>query len=601
LEIYLRTNENLGYINEEQYEEAINQDIISQIKSYGQNINAPHFVMYVKEKLAEEFGEEKMQEGGFKVFTTLDWDLQQIAEETVRKGVEENGDKYNFSNAALVAINPKNGQIMTMVGSKDYFNEEIDGNVNVATRLRQPGSSFKPYVYAQAFNKGYTPDTIIFDVDTNFETEDGQEYNPKNYDNQNRGPLKMKQALGMSLNVPAVKTLYLAGVKDSIKLAKAMGISSLNEPDRYGLSLVLGGGEVMLIDHVSAFGVFANDGVKQEKVAIMKIEDAEGNILKEFKQEQGEEVLDEKVARQICSILSDNSLRASIFGTNNALVIPDRQVIAKTGTTNEWRDGWLIGAVPSLAAGVWTGNNDNSPMAEGADGSYVAGPIWNSFMKRALANMQKEEFKKPEDDGEEEKIEKPILKGDFDAREEIEVCEDKDGDYCLKSDACPDSRKEEKKFFTAHTILYYVDKDDPQGDVPEDPEDDSQYKEWEKAVQKWAKKEYGKKYDKVPEDKCEESDFDGHFAEIKITSPDNDSTLSSQNITIKTDISGEAKTKQVDFFFEGKSIGSKTNKPYELNYLIPNDKNNKAVDIEVKIYDEDGGKDSDKISVKTAF
>lgn len=598
---------NLGYITEEQYNEAVNQDIISQVKPYGQNINAPHFVMYVKEKLVEEFGEEEMQEGGFKVYTTLDWDMQQIAEKAVREGVEENGEKYNFSNAALVAINPKNGQIMAMVGSKDYFNEEIDGNVNVATRLRQPGSSFKPYVYAQAFREGYTPDTIIFDVDTDFETEDGEEYNPKNYDNKNRGPLKMKEALSMSLNVPAVKVLYLAGVKDSIKLAKKMGISSLNDPERYGLSLVLGGGEVMLLDHVGAFGVFANDGMRQEKTAIMKIEDAGGNVLREFKQEKGEEVLEKEVARQMCAIMSDNSLRAPVFGTNNNLVIPDRQVIAKTGTTNEWRDGWLIGAAPSLAAGVWAGNNDNSPMAEGADGSYVAGPIWNNFMKNALANMQKEEFPKVEDiekeEGEKDKdeVNKPILTGKLEMREEVEVCKNKDGDYCLASDACPDSLKEKKKFFTAHTILYYVDKDDPRGDAPENPEDDPQYKEWEKAVQKWAKKEYDNKYDEMPEDKCSEDDFSGHFAEISIASPNNNAIISGQDITIKTNISGDADVQQVDFFFGGKAIGTRKSKPYELAYKIPADKNGQTVDIEVKVYDEDGGRDSDKINVKVEF
>ena len=409
----------------------------------------------------------------------------------------------------------------------------------------------------------------------------------------------MKEALAMSLNVPAVKTPYLAGVKDSIKLAKEMGISSLNDPDRYGLSLVLGGGEVTLLDHVGAFGVFANDGVRQDKVAIMKIEDKEGNVLREFKQTEGKEVLDKQIAREMCAILSDNSLRAPVFGTNNPLVIPDRQVIAKTGTTNEWRDGWLIGAAPSLAAGVWAGNNDNSPMSEGADGSYVAGPIWNDFMKNALANIQKEEFEKPEE--KEEKDIKPILNGEFEVREEIEVCEKSNGDYCLSSSACPDSRKEKKKFFTAHTILHYVDKDNPRGDVPKNPESDPQYKEWEKAVQKWAENEYGKKYEEPPKDKCKESDFSKYFAEIQITSPADGAVLSDKELTIKATVSGKADVKQVDFFFDGKVIGTRKDKPYELNYTIPNDKNNEVVDIEVKVYDKDGGDDSDKVRVDISF
>jgi len=495
----------LGYITTDQAEEAKKEDILSQIKPFRSDIKAPHFVMYIKEQLTDSFGDKEIEQNGLKVYTTLDWDLQQLAEKAVREGVEKNGPKYRFSNASLVAINPTSGHILAMVGSKDYFDDEIDGKVNVALRPRQPGSSFKPYVYAEAFEKGFTPDTILYDVETNFSTEQGKEYIPHNYDGSTRGPVKMKEALPMSLNIPAVKTLYLAGLKDSIKLAKKMGITTLNNPDNYGLSLVLGGGEVLLLDHTAAFGVFANKGIKKEKKSILRIENAQGKLIKNFEDSKGEEVLSKNTALTICQILSDNKLRAPVFGEKNALVIPDRQVFGKTGTTNEWRDGWLVGGTPSLVAGVWAGNNDNTTMARGADGSYVAGPIWNQFMSEVLKNRQKEEFEKPEERG---KTGKPILDGEISFKNKIDVCKYDDGKYCLANEHCPENKREEKTFYNGHSILYYINKDDPLGDAPQNPEDDPQFKNWEKGVRKWAENQReGKRIKEMPTRECREEDF----------------------------------------------------------------------------------------------
>jgi len=594
-----------GYITSEQAERAKQENILEQIRPLQTNIKAPHFVLYVKEQLVKEFGEEQVEKGGLQVYTTLDWDLQQIAERVVKEGVEKNGPKFNFSNAALVALNPHNGQVLAMVGSKDYFDKSIDGNVNVALRPRQPGSSFKPYVYAAAFLKGYTPDTLLFDVDTFFPMENGQEYNPKNYDNRNHGPVKMKEALAMSLNVPAVKALYLAGIDNAISLARKMGITTLNDPSRYGLALVLGGAEVKLLDHVAAFSVFADQGIKHEKTVILKIKNADNRVIKNYENEQGQRVLDAKVAWQICDILSNNSLRAPVFGSNSFLNIPGYQVAAKTGTTNEWRDGWLVGATPSLAVGVWAGNNDNHPMATGADGSYVAGPIWHNFMVEALKNVQPEEFKKPnipEDEKINEKELKPVLNGTLKIEDKIEVCRYGKKKYCLANKHCPDSLRDKKKFFSAHCILYYVDRDDPQGDYPEHPENDPQFKAWEKAVQKWAR-EKAKKDDLriAPERECRESDFKDVFSQIEITNPVDGETITTQTIEIKAAVSGEAEVKQVDFFFKGKAIGSDKNKPYEISYKIPSEDNNHTAEIEAKVYDEEGGKDNDKITVQVAF
>jgi 1A family penicillin-binding protein len=493
----------LGYITPEQAEEAKQVDIFKKLSPGLQNISAPHFVMYIKEYLETKYGNKLLEQGGFKVYTTLDWEMQQIAERVVREGAETNLKKYKAENSALVAINPNNGQILAMVGSKDYFDKNIDGQVNVAIRDRQPGSSFKPYVYLTAFEKGFTPETIIWDVDTDFSTDSGKKYNPKNYDGKNRGPVKMKEALAMSLNVPAVKTLYLAGVQESIETAKKMGITTLTKPDLYGLSLVLGGGEVKLVDHVAAFGVFATGGIKQDKTAILKILDSKSNVLEQYKDDFGVRVVDEKYVAMIDYILSTNDLRAPVFGSNSPLNFSDRPVAAKTGTTNEWRDGWTIGYTRDLAAGVWTGNNDNSVMAEGADGVYVAAPIWRKFMDEVLVNEQPKKFPKYE------KVEtgKAILDGKVDFLEEVEVCKIKKDKYCLANDNCPDGEKEKKKFFSGHTILYYIDKNDPLGEGPKKPEKDSQFKNWEKAVIEWA--EDSDKYDKliIPDEECDKDDF----------------------------------------------------------------------------------------------
>ena len=493
----------LGYVSSEQAGEAKNFDVIAEIRPFQENISAPHFVMYVKEQLVNLYGEKQVKEGGMKVYTTLDWEKQSAADEAVKKGVAASGPKYKASNAALVAIDPKTGQILAMVGSRDYFDKSIDGNVNVAIRDRQPGSSFKPYVYATAFKKGYTPDTIIFDTKTNFGTKE-KPYEPKNYSGNFSGPVKMKEALARSLNIPAVKTLYLAGVQNAINTAQSMGITTLQNPSRYGLALVLGGGEVKLIDHVSAFGTFATAGVHHNKTSILKITDSRGNILEEYKNSGGERVLDQDVCAKIDAILSDNSLRAPVFGSNSPLRFDDRPVAVKTGTTNEWRDAWTVGYTPGLVAGVWTGNNNNSPMAQGADGVYTAAPIWRDFMDRALANSAIERF--PE--AKTEKTGKSVLDGVVNGEEkEVTVCKIKDGKYCLANDHCPsDKKKRKKSFFAAHDILYWVNKDDPRGDYPKSPQKDPQFSAWEKGVQKWAEKKELDTQENI--DDCKAGDFD---------------------------------------------------------------------------------------------
>ncbi len=498
----------INAITKEEAERAKKEDILAQIKPRRTGLNAPHFVFHVIEQLEEEFDKEELEKGGLKIYTTLDWDLQKMAEKAVKEGVEKNGTKYGFSNAALVAINPKTGEVLAMVGSKDYWSDDIDGKFNVALSMRQPGSSFKPYAYAEAFRKGYTPETIVFDVKTNFGRDgSGKYYRPQNYTGKFQGPVKLKEALATSLNIPAVKVLYLAGINDVVKLAKNMGVKTLKENSKkYGLALVLGGVEVRLLDHVGAFGVFANKGIKVERRIFSKIKNAQGELIKDFSINKNEKrVLDRNVALQITDILSDNKLRTPAFGENNPLVVPGYEVAAKTGTTNNYRDGWLLGASPTLAAGVWAGNNDNHPMHPGAAGVYVAAPIWHNFMKEALTKFPKEDFDKAE------KIEtgKDILDGKIEFKmEKIRVCEYRSGKYCLANNYCPEDEVKKKKFFNGHTILYYVDREDPTGDPPDDPTDDPQFEKWEEAVLEWGKKHMGgKKKREMPTRECRASDF----------------------------------------------------------------------------------------------
>ncbi len=584
-----------GYITEDQANEAKNEDVLASINPYKENINAPHFVMYIKEYLESKYGKQTIEQGGLRVITTLDWDKQMAAQQAVRDGAEKNVAR-KAANASLVAIDPKTGQILAMVGSKDYFNKSIDGQVNVAIRDRQPGSSFKPYVYLTAFEKGFTPETQLWDVDTNFSTDNGQIYDPKNYDGKNHGLLQMKNTLAMSLNVPAVKTLYLAGVKKSIETAKKMGITTLNNPDRYGLSLVLGGGEVKLLDHTNAFSTLATGGIHHNQVSILEIKDNHGDVLEKYSPNQGNRVIDEKYVAMIDYIMSTNDLRAPVFGENNPLKFTDRPVAAKTGTTNEWRDGWTMGYTPSLAVGVWAGNNDNSPMAQGADGIFVAAPIFRSFMDQALKNSSAEQFPKYE----KEDTGKDVLDGNLKANNnELKVCKIPGKDkYCLAdNDACPSSLVEKKKFSNIHSILYYVNKDDPRGDAPQNPEDDPQFKSWEKAVQKYVDKDKKSK-DAPPEDSCNAKDFENIEPEINITSPSDGATITSPNISVSVEVSSPFDIKKVLLEINGSEVASETGS-FSYDYPVPPDKKTSAIDIKATANDENGNSASKKITIHT--
>ncbi len=395
-----------GYISKEEGESAKNEEI--ELAKVSRSIKAPHFVLYVQQYLIDHYGRNFLEEKGYKVYTTIDWDLQQTAEAAVEVGAERNKG-YRARNAALVAIDPKSGQILSMVGSADWFDDSypeecvsgkdcmFDPKLNVATyRIgRQPGSSFKPFAYVTAFQNSHTSEETVIDEPTNFGVWGGKSYTPQNYDGLYRGEISLRSALAQSLNIPAVKVLLdLAGLQETLNTARKLGLETLKESSSfYGPAIVLGGGEVKLLDMVSAYGVFATEGIKYPVISILKIEDSKGNIVEENNYSP-RKVLDTEATRILNDILSDNDARAPMFGYNNQLYFANYDVAAKTGTTNDYRDAWTIGYSPNIAVGVWVGNNDNTAMSH-KPSITLAGPIWREYMTKALEKFPKENFTPP--------------------------------------------------------------------------------------------------------------------------------------------------------------------------------------------------------------
>ena len=356
-------------------------------------MDAPHFVVYVRNLLDRQLGSEALEQGGLRVYTSLDLDIQHMAESIVQRHVADLTD-HDVSNAALLALDPTTGQILAMVGSADYFDEDIDGAVNMALAPRQPGSSIKPITYAAALSSGYTAATPIADVRTSFFTRKGELYMPDNYDGQFHGLVSLRYALGSSLNVPAVRVMDEIGVDTVLRLAHDLGITTLDDIGRYDLSLTLGGGEVRLLDLSATYAAFASGGAQREPAAILRVEDSSGHALYEWEQPAEEHVLSPQVAYLVTDILSDNRARMLTFGEYSPLRL-SRPAAVKTGTTSDFRDNWTIGYTPDLVAGVWVGNADNRPMHQ-VSGVTGAGPIWHDFIEEVLKDAPGQRFSRPE-------------------------------------------------------------------------------------------------------------------------------------------------------------------------------------------------------------
>jgi len=390
-----------GFISDNEAQTAAEEKL--NFATFKTPILAPHFVMYVKEQLVDQFGQKLVEEGGLKVTATLDLDIQDFAQSTVASEVAKL-KKEKVNNGAALVTNPKTGEILAMVGSADYFNQENEGNFNVTTALRQPGSAIKPLNYTLALETGkITAATPLIDIPTCFTVADQKGYCPTNYDYSYHGAPHVRFALGNSYNLPAVKVLALNGIENFIKFSSSFGITTWEDPSKYGLSLTLGGGEVRMTDMATAFGTLANLGIKKPLVSILKIEDRQGNVLLDNSQilgQEGERVVSQEAAYIVSHILLDNNARSAAFGYSSYLVVKGHpEVSVKTGTTNDKRDNWTIGYTPSRLVAVWVGNNDNSSMSAVASGLTGASPIWNKIMSFTLENdnIGQEWPAKPED------------------------------------------------------------------------------------------------------------------------------------------------------------------------------------------------------------
>ncbi len=544
-----------------------------------EGIIAPHFVFYIKELLANTYGERTAEGGGLKVITTLDLDKQKQAEAAVAASAQKN-KAYNANNAALVALDVPTNQVLAMVGSRDYFDDAIQGQVNVAVQPRQPGSSFKPVVYTQAFSEGFTPETILFDVFTTFKT-DTKDYAPHDYDGKERGPVSLRQALAGSLNIPAVKLLYLTGISKVLDLAQALGYTTLSDRSRFGLSLVLGGAEVSLLEHTSTYATFAREGITKPTIGILKVEDPKGTTLEQYQDTPGNQVVDPNVVRTLTSVLSDNDARSYIFGSANHLTLPDRPVAAKTGTTNDYHDAWTLGYTPQIAAGVWVGNSANEAMKKGADGSVVAAPIWQAFMQAATKDLPVQSFTPPTATS----PDKPVLAGTLG---EVVVLDKLSGKRA--TDLTPPEYRIPKIFHEYHTILRYVTPGDPLGPAPQNPEANPQYATWEAAVRSWAQT-HGLIDEPLPQD-YDNIHTEANRPQVTLTSPLPNQTVTQNPLSLSVNLQSLRPIDKVTYFMDEQELGTVSEAPFSLNFPVTEDWANGFHTIRAVAYDDIGNSGS---------
>ena len=591
-----------GYISAEEEKKSLDELNNVKFASQSGTFKAPHFVMYVKKLLEDKYGEKAVELGGLRVTTSLDLDFQEKAQAIVSSEIAK-VEKLNITNGAAIVMDPVTGEILAMVGSKNYDDPNYDGKYNVVLAKRQPGSTIKPVTYVTALKKGYTASTLLMDTLTSFPGGANQpDYIPTNYDGKEHGPLQVRYALGNSINIAAVKMLALVGIKDMLSTAYDMGLTTL-EPtaenlSRLGLSVTLGGGEVRLIDLASAYCAFANKGFRVDPVAILKVTDKDGNVLEEFHPVAGRQVLDPGEAFIISDILADNSARTLTFGENSLLNFTQRQVAVKTGTTNDKRDNWAIGWTPQVLVGVWVGNNNNTEMKSVASGVSGATPIWRQIISEYLKGKPVENFSPPDDvvsvdvdtvsgyrahDGFPSRKEY-FLKGtepttDDPVHKKLKICKSQ-GKLATPVDIARGDFDEKEYFIFKET--------DPFAKEGESSSAGSgQLNRWQKGIDNWVAKQTDSRYH-PPTDYCDTS----NQIYVGLISPADQSQVQT-NFTIKVEPVSMNDIVKVEIFINDESKKVITTPPYEVEESLPDGK----YTVKVVVQDSKGNQGSQEAKI----
>jgi len=557
-----------GYIDQTTIDTTMEEVKNYQFASENSTTNAPHFVFWIKQLLTEKYGVDVVENGGLKITTTLDLELQQQAEKIVSEQIDAS-EKLKISNGAALIMDPTNGQVLAMVGSRDYFSTKTDGNFNVVTQgLRQPGSSIKPITYLAGLQKGMTAATMFMDTPVTFAGIGGQpDYSPKNYTGKFTGPISLRNALGNSINTVAVKILAKVGVKNMLTLAYNMGITTLEPTDenlsKFGLAVTLGGAEVKMIDLASAYTAFANGGTSMQPVGILKVEDSNGRVLEEYKAPEGKKVMTEQEAFIISNILSDNSARTMTFGAVNSLNISGYQVAVKTGTTNDLKDNWTIGWTPNLLTAVWVGNNDGSAMSNVASGVSGAAPIWRKIMVYEMPKRDKQDFSIPNGiiqldvdalsgylahdgfaskkeyfiDGTQQSVDDPI-------HVNLKVCKDSTGLANLEDVA--NGNYDSKEYFSF--------KED-------DPVSTDGINRWQTGIDKWISEQSDTDKYYPPTNYCRS----GGLVVLNIDYPSDQSGNVSNDFNVKVTTTSKVKVTEVKMWIDGSEYKTWSEKPYEMS------------------------------------
>jgi len=589
-----------GYITKDLATETMKQVENYQFQGKNSTMAAPHFVFWIKEQLAEKYGEAVVESGGLKITTTLDLDLQDKAQAIVTEEIDK-AESMGISNGAVITIDPTNGQVLAMVGSRDYFSEKTDGNFNVVTQaLRQPGSAIKPVTYLTAIKKGWTAASLIMDTPVTLPVTGQKDYSPKNYSGNFNGPMSLRTALGNSINTTAVKILANVGVKDMLQQAFDMGLTTL-EPtkenlSKFGFAVTLGGAEVKMIDLAGAYCAFANGGQKVSPVGILKVEDSSGRVLEEYKETKGKQVMTPQEAFIISNILSDNSARELTFGAVNGLQVSGYQVAVKTGTTNDKKDNWAIGWTPNLLTTVWVGNNDSTPMGKVASGVSGATPIWKRIMVYELPKRTKEDFPIPEKiisltvdkvsgypahDGFESKTEYFIdgtqPNGSDPIHVKLKVCKGQEG--LATPDDVARGEYDEKE--------YFIFKED-------DPVSTDGRNRWQEGIDSWLSGQGDTDKYNPSTDYC----HSGGMVNVGIDSPAHETTVGS-TFDVKINTNSVKKIVEVELWVDGVEKKVWNERPFEMSMSLSDGPHT----LKVKATDRDGDSQEreSKIGVNTAW